>query len=327
MANSFENKNFLFTGKLKNMKREEAEAKVAALGGKVVSGVTKNLSVLVATSETSAKWAKAQELNSNGANIQLWTEEQFMAELEKADNDSAITLELTYHKYSTVQYSVNDDVSDIRVVVDAFENGDIDTLAEIAECGWLCHAVCPIWDDPVNIYYSIKSGNKELSKGILTVDSDNDFENGGNELMVQDNDFSYILISVDELKWSVSKFNNVSSDIDVHEGLLIDTTLFDGIKEDSLYEELFGKTRIQVNVLYNEETDDQLEADKEDIEGAASGVMCALLKYNPQEEKWEVVYLLKHEYSAPRRLKKRVGNDIVEKVFEDNDDECDEDDE
>ncbi|MBQ9243210.1 MAG: hypothetical protein IJ165_08270 [Proteobacteria bacterium] len=31
MANIFENKTFLFTGKLKNMKREEAEAKVAAL--------------------------------------------------------------------------------------------------------------------------------------------------------------------------------------------------------------------------------------------------------------------------------------------------------
>ena len=88
MANSFENKTFLFTGKLKNMKREEAEAKVAALGGKAVSGVSKNLSVLVATSETSAKWTKAQELNSKGANIQLWTEEQFMAELEKAESAS-----------------------------------------------------------------------------------------------------------------------------------------------------------------------------------------------------------------------------------------------
>ena len=74
MANSFENKTFLFTGKLKSMKRDEAEAKVTALGGKAVSCVSKNLSVLVATSETSAKWTKAQELNSKGANIQLWTE-------------------------------------------------------------------------------------------------------------------------------------------------------------------------------------------------------------------------------------------------------------
>ena len=92
MANSFENKTFLFTGKLKNMKREEAEAKVAALGGKAVSDVSKNLSVLVATSDTSAKCTKAQELNSKGANIQLWTEEQFMAELDKA------RLRLPFHR-------------------------------------------------------------------------------------------------------------------------------------------------------------------------------------------------------------------------------------
>ena len=85
MANSFENKTFLFTGKMKNMKREEAVVKVAALGGKAVSGVSKNLSVLIATSETVAKYTKAQELNSKGAKIQIWTEEQFMAELEKAE--------------------------------------------------------------------------------------------------------------------------------------------------------------------------------------------------------------------------------------------------
>lgn len=88
MANNFENKTFLFTGKLQHMKREEAEAKVKALGGKIVSSVTKTLSVLVATSETSAKWTKALELNSKGANIQLWTEEQFMTEQEKATSES-----------------------------------------------------------------------------------------------------------------------------------------------------------------------------------------------------------------------------------------------
>ncbi len=78
----------LFTCKLKNMKREDAEAKVVALGGKVASRVTKSLSILVATSNTSAKWKKAEELNSKGTNIQLWTEEQFMAELGKVDEVS-----------------------------------------------------------------------------------------------------------------------------------------------------------------------------------------------------------------------------------------------
>ncbi len=82
---SFSGMTILFTGKLKNMKREDAEAKVVSLGGKVASSVTRNLSILVATSNTSAKWKKAEELNGNGANIQLWTEEQFMVELEKVD--------------------------------------------------------------------------------------------------------------------------------------------------------------------------------------------------------------------------------------------------
>ena len=63
MAKPFESMTFLFTGKLKNMKREEAEGKVTDLGGKIASFVTKDLSVLVATSNTSAKWT-AQELNS-----------------------------------------------------------------------------------------------------------------------------------------------------------------------------------------------------------------------------------------------------------------------
>ncbi len=222
-----------------------------------------------------------------------------------------------------VQYSVNDDISDIDEVINAFEDGDSDTLADIAQCGWLCPAVCPIWDDPVNIYYSIKSGDKELSKGTLTVDSDDEFENGGNELMDEPcdpDDDSYILISVGDLKWPVAKFDDVSSDMDVHKDLLIDTTLFDNIKEDSLYTELFGKTRIQVNVLYDEEEDDQLEADNEEIVDAVIGDI-ALLKYNPEERKWEVAYLLKKdEYpSTTRRLKKRVGKNIIEKVFEDDD--------
>ena len=85
MANTFEYMTFLFAGKLNAMKHDEAEAKVTALGGKVASCVSKNLSVLVATSETSAKWTKAQELNGKGANIQRWTEERFLAELEKAE--------------------------------------------------------------------------------------------------------------------------------------------------------------------------------------------------------------------------------------------------
>ncbi|MBQ1924545.1 MAG: BRCT domain-containing protein [Proteobacteria bacterium] len=73
---------FLFTGSLESMKREEAQARVEALGGKAASGVSKTLSVLVATSSTSSKWRKAQELNAKGATIKLWTEADFLKALE-----------------------------------------------------------------------------------------------------------------------------------------------------------------------------------------------------------------------------------------------------
>ncbi len=85
MDTPFTNKTFLFTGSLEHMKREEAQARVEALGGKTATGVSKTLSVLVATSQTSTKWRKAQELNEKGANIALWNEEKFLAELEKAE--------------------------------------------------------------------------------------------------------------------------------------------------------------------------------------------------------------------------------------------------
>ena len=68
------------------MKLEEAQARVEALGGKAATGVSKNLSVLVATSNTSTKWKKAEDLNSKGANIQLWTEAEFLKALAEAEN-------------------------------------------------------------------------------------------------------------------------------------------------------------------------------------------------------------------------------------------------
>ncbi len=81
-AISFDGMSFLFTGTLSNMKRADAEARVTSLGGTIAKSVTKTLSVLVATSNTSSKWKKAEELNANGsAKIELWTEETFMQKL------------------------------------------------------------------------------------------------------------------------------------------------------------------------------------------------------------------------------------------------------
>ena len=74
---------FLFTGTLKSMKRDEAQKRVEALGATVASGVSKNLSVLVSTTNKTSKWTKAEKLNEQGAKIALWTEEEFLEKLKE----------------------------------------------------------------------------------------------------------------------------------------------------------------------------------------------------------------------------------------------------
>ncbi len=63
---------FLFTGTLSTMKRQEAEAMVKAEGGKILSGVSKNLDHLVVGESPGSKLAKAQKLN-----VDIMTEAQF----------------------------------------------------------------------------------------------------------------------------------------------------------------------------------------------------------------------------------------------------------
>lgn len=72
---------FLFTGTLKSMKRDEAQKRVEKLGATIASSVSKNLSVLVSTTNKTSKWTKAEKLNAQGAQIALWTEEEFMEKL------------------------------------------------------------------------------------------------------------------------------------------------------------------------------------------------------------------------------------------------------
>ena len=84
----FSGKSFLFTGSLQSMKREEAEARVKALGGMIAGSVKKDLSVLVATSKTTTKWKKAEELNKKASKIQLLTEDEFLKLLEEAESSN-----------------------------------------------------------------------------------------------------------------------------------------------------------------------------------------------------------------------------------------------
>lgn len=84
--NIFAERTFLFTGSLQMMKREEAQARVEALGGKIASGVSKTLSVLVAATTAGSKWKKAQDLKSKGAAIEIWSEDEFIQALTKSES-------------------------------------------------------------------------------------------------------------------------------------------------------------------------------------------------------------------------------------------------
>ena len=76
-ANAVEGKltgeTFLFTGTLPTLKRHEAEAMVKAAGGRILSGVSKNLSHLVAGEKAGSKLDKATTLG-----IHIMTEEEFL---------------------------------------------------------------------------------------------------------------------------------------------------------------------------------------------------------------------------------------------------------
>ncbi len=67
-------KSFLFTGTLLKMKRSEAEEKVEANGGKILSGVSSKLDYLVVGEDAGSKLEKAKKI----ASIQILTEDEFI---------------------------------------------------------------------------------------------------------------------------------------------------------------------------------------------------------------------------------------------------------
>ena len=75
----------VFTGALARMDRKEAQKRVAALGGKTPSGVTKDLDFLVVGVEKdgaeSSKVKSARKLAAAGAPLRVITEDEFLAML------------------------------------------------------------------------------------------------------------------------------------------------------------------------------------------------------------------------------------------------------
>jgi DNA ligase (NAD+) len=70
-------KSVLFTGTLTALTREQAEARAAAAGARLASGVSKSLDILVVGLKAGSKLKKAQDLGS----VAIWTEEEFVEKL------------------------------------------------------------------------------------------------------------------------------------------------------------------------------------------------------------------------------------------------------
>ncbi len=75
---SFSGKTFLFTGTLTHFKRSEAEAKVEALGGQILSGVSSKLNYLIVGTDAGSKLEKAKKLG----NVTILDELEFLKLLE-----------------------------------------------------------------------------------------------------------------------------------------------------------------------------------------------------------------------------------------------------
>lgn len=76
-------RSILFTGTLQNMTREQAEARAAAAGATLASGVSKNLNILVAGEKAGSKLKKARELGT----VEILTEEAFLERMQETSPD------------------------------------------------------------------------------------------------------------------------------------------------------------------------------------------------------------------------------------------------
>jgi DNA ligase (NAD+) len=76
-SQQFSGKNFVLTGTLTSMTREEAKQKIELLGGKVVSSVSKNTDFVIVGAEAGSKRDKAQTLGTL-----LLDEQKFLTMLE-----------------------------------------------------------------------------------------------------------------------------------------------------------------------------------------------------------------------------------------------------
>ena len=89
----FSGKSFVFTGKLLTLARSEAEQRVRAMGGAVLSAVSKSVAFLVQGQEKdgakSTKQKAAEKLIAQGEPIKILSEEELLAMLDRAGAGAA----------------------------------------------------------------------------------------------------------------------------------------------------------------------------------------------------------------------------------------------
>jgi DNA ligase (NAD+) len=73
----FAGKTVVLTGTLATMSRDDAKARIEALGGKVTGSVSKKTDLVIAGTEAGSKLEKAQELG-----IVVWDESEFLRNLQ-----------------------------------------------------------------------------------------------------------------------------------------------------------------------------------------------------------------------------------------------------
>ncbi|MEK7573925.1 MAG: BRCT domain-containing protein, partial [Patescibacteria group bacterium] len=69
----FKTKNFVLTGSLKSMSREQAKEKIRSLGGEISESVSKNTSYVIAGNASGSKLEKAKKLG-----VKIIAEKEFL---------------------------------------------------------------------------------------------------------------------------------------------------------------------------------------------------------------------------------------------------------
>ena len=77
VSDVFQGMRFVLTGSLSQMTRNEAKAKIEALGGSVTGSVSSKTSVVVYGEQAGSKLTKAQSLD-----ITTWDEEEFIRKVQ-----------------------------------------------------------------------------------------------------------------------------------------------------------------------------------------------------------------------------------------------------